>query len=347
MGWNGVTRQQLDRTAAWIASRQRPDGGIPWFRDRQLDAWNHVECAMALTVSGRHEQAAAAFRYLAASQLTEGAWPSLATLDEVLDGTRDTNHAAYLASGLWHHYLATGDAELLAELWPNLDRAIEFVLRLQRPDGVLQWGTDPSGTVWPAPLLAGSSSVHGSLGCALRVAALLGHDRPAWAEARDRLAEVLRGDLHPFHEAEIPQRPGHFGMDWYYPVLGGALRGAQGLARLADNHDFWVREGLGCRCVAVRPWYTVAESCELAVALDACGLTDRAREVFSWVHVRRGDDGGYWTGTVLVDGEGVIWPEERPTWTAATVVLAADALAGDSPTSSFFRDLGHQARGSS
>jgi hypothetical protein len=96
--------------------------------------------------------------------------------------------------------------------------------------------------------------------------------------------------------------------------------------------------------VVDRPWYTVAETCELAITLDACGDSERAREVFSWVHARRDDDGGYWTGTVLVEGSGVVWPEERPTWTAATVVLAADVLTGDSPTSGFFRDLGADTR---
>jgi hypothetical protein len=334
------SRDDLDRTAAWIAAHQRADGGIPWFPDRQLDPWNHVECAMALTVTGRDDAARAAFRHLAATQLPEGAWPSLATPDETLDPARDTNHTAYLASGLWHYFLATGDVDLLVEMWPSLERAIGFVLRLQQPDGVLLWAADPAGETWPAPLLAGSSSVYGSLGCAVRIAKLLGHDRPRWSRARRRLGQVLRGDLRQFHEAEVPQPPGHFGMDWYYPVLGGALRGDAGQARLADEHEFWVRDGLGCRCVAPRPWYTVAESCELAIALASCGLVDRAREVFSWVHARREDNGSYWTGTVLVNGTGVIWPEEQPTWTAAAVVLAGDVLAGDSPTGSFFRDLG-------
>jgi hypothetical protein len=336
------TRDELDRTAAWICDHQRSDGGIPWFPDRQLDPWNHVQCAMALTTSGRNQEARAAFRYLAASQMPEGGWPSLATPDEVLDTALDTNHAAYLATGLWHHYRATGDADLLAELWPTLDRAIEFVLRLQRPDGVLQWATDPNGAPWPAPLLAGSSSAHGSLRCANRIAERLGHDRPEWGIARTRLAQVLRGDHGEFHDAPVPQPPGHFGMDWYYPVLGGALRGTAAREHLAADHEFWVRDGLGCRCVAVRPWFTVAETCELAIALDACGQTDRARDLLGWARLRRDDDGGYWTGTVLVNGSRVIWPEERPTWTAATVVLAADALANDSPTSGFFRSLGEE-----
>ena len=50
----------------------------------------------------------------------------------------------------------------------------------------------------------------------------------------------------------------------------------------------------------------------------------------------RDDDGSYWTGLVFADGKR--WPIERTTWTAAAVVLAADASAappapqGCSPT---------------
>jgi hypothetical protein len=295
---------------------------------------------MALTVGGLIDEARAAFRYLAATQLPEGSWPSLANSKRVLDSARDTNHTAYFASGLWHHYLATDDVDLLAELWPTLDSAIDFVLGHLQPDGILHWSADPTGAVWPAPLLAGSSSAHGSLRCAERIASRLDKQRARWGEAASLLANVLRGDLREFLEAELPQPPGHFGMDWYYPVLGGAVRGEFGLARLEDDYGFWVREGFGCRCVAIRPWYTVAETCELAIALDACHKSERACELFGWAHSRREDDGGYWTGTVLVDGRGVVWPEERPTWTAATVVLAGDVLDGGTPTSGFFRSLG-------
>jgi len=335
-----ISRDLLDRTAVWIAGHQRADGGIPWFSDGRLDPWNNVQCAMALTVTGYRDVARAALRSLAGSQLEEGAWPSMATMDTVIDPTRDTNHTAYLASGLWYYHLATGDIDLPAELWPTVDRAIDFVIRHQEPDGVLCWGVDGVGNVWHAPLVAGSGSAHGSLRCAVRIAERLGHDRPAWSEAADQLASVLRADHPRFHNHDMPTPAGHFGMDWYYPVLGGAVRGDAGRSRLAKDREFWIHEGIGCRCVADRPWYTVAETCELVMAMDALGLDDRARELLSWVHIRREEDGGYWTGTVLVDGEGVVWPEERPTWTAATVVLAADVLYGDSPTSSFFQDLG-------
>jgi hypothetical protein len=51
------------------------------------------------------------------------------------------------------------------------------------------------------------------------------------------------------------------------------------------------------------------------------------------LHLRE-QDGSYWTG--LVFDEDVRWPVERSSWTAAAVVLAADALAGG-PTLGLFR----------
>ena len=42
-------------------------------------------------------------------------------------------------------------------------------------------------------------------------------------------------------------------------------------------------------------------------------------------HLRH-DDGSYWTGYVF--DKDVRWPAERSSWTAAAMVLAADALAG-------------------
>jgi hypothetical protein len=52
-------------------------------------------------------------------------------------------------------------------------------------------------------------------------------------------------------------------------------------------------------------------------------------------HLRH-DDGSYWTGLVHTDGKR--WPVERTTWTAAAVVLAADALAGASGGARLFTD---------
>ena len=117
-----------------------------------------------------------------------------------------------------------------------------------------------------------------------------------------------------------------FAMDWYYPVLSGAVRGAAAVNLLADSWDTFVVPGLGVRCVSDQPWVTVAETCELVLALDACGLREQAAEVFRTVGRQRHDDGSYWTGWQFANQ--AHFPAERSSWTAAAVVLAADALTG-------------------
>ena len=65
-------------------------------------------------------------------------------------------------------------------------------------------------------------------------------------------------------------------MDWYYPVLGGAVRGEEADALLAARWDDFVVPGLGVRCVSTNPWVTGAETCELVLALEALGDRERA-----------------------------------------------------------------------
>jgi hypothetical protein len=124
-------------------------------------------------------------------------------------------------------------------------------------------------------------------------------------------------------------------MEWYYPVLGGALRGAAATARIDSRWDEFVVPGLGIRCIDHRPWVTGAETCELVMALDAIGDSVRAREQFAAMHHLRETDGSYWTGLVFSDGKR--WPVERTTWTGAAMILAADALSSTTRASGIFR----------
>jgi hypothetical protein len=71
---------------------------------------------------------------------------------------------------------------------------------------------------------------------------------------------------------------------------------------------------------------TAAETCELAIALVAIGDRSRARLLYEWAQHLRGDDAAYWMGANF--RVGAFWPANRPTWSSAAVVLAADALAG-------------------
>jgi hypothetical protein len=232
---------------------------------------------------------------------------------------------------VWHHWLLFSDRGLLESMWPTVDRAIEFVLELQTPRGEILWARHADGTPWSFALLTGSSSICHSLRCAIAIAEQLGHERPDWELSAARLARVISEEPDAF-------APKHrWAMDWYYPVLSGAVGGDAGRQRLAERWDAFVMEGKGVRCVSDRPWITAAETCECMIAHLAVGETEKARLLFEWAQTLREPDGTYWTG--IVYPEEVHFPgEEQSSYTAASVILAADALAGSSPASALFVD---------
>jgi hypothetical protein len=88
------------------------------------------------------------------------------------------------------------------------------------------------------------------------------------------------------------------------------------------------------KCVCDRPWVTIAEASELILTLAAVGEYERAAIVFNWIRDKKYDDGSYWMGVTFPDG--VIWPEERTSWTAAAVLLAHDALHDITPAGRLF-----------
>ncbi|WP_336082947.1 prenyltransferase [Nocardia sp. SSK8] len=321
----------IRRTGESIAAVQEPDGALPWFTGGHTDPWDHIESAMALTVADHWDAARDAYIWSAKTQRDDGSWPMQVRAGVIENHDADTNFCAYLATGVLHALTVTGDRAFANELWPTVRAGIDFVLEWQTERGEIHWSATESGSSGEA-LLTGSSSIFHSLGCAVVLADIIGDPRPDWAAARARLGQALRN--HP--EAFLDKS--RYSMDWYYPVLGGAVRGAAAHDRLASRWDEFVVGDLGIRCVSDAPWVTGAETCELVLALDAVGATANARHLFTAMQHLREDDGSYWTGLVFTDGER--WPVERTTWTAAAVVLAADALSRTTPGNGIFRDAG-------
>ena len=324
-------------TGRSIAAMQERSGAIPW-PDGHADAWDHVECTMALSICGLTGPARRGYQWLRRSQRGDGAWPKKTVAGTVTDAAVESNQAAYVAVGVWHELQVTGDDEFALRMWPTVRRAIGFVLRLQTERGEIVWERAADGSPASYALLTGCSSTYQSLRCAVALAEYLGEPQPDWELAADRLGHVIIE--HP--EAFVDKS--RFSMDWYYPVLAGPVRGEAARQRIAGRWAEFVVPGLGIRCVTDEPWITGAETCELVLALDAIGESDRAHEVYAAVqHLRDRSCGAYWTGWQFVNN--MHYPAERSSWTAAAVILAADALSTASGGSSLFEVAGrHRVR---
>ena len=276
---------------------------------------------MALTAAGLLEPARAAFDWCRNHQRADGSWPIQLRNGVIEDANSDSNFCAYIATGVWHHVLVTGDRRFAKEMWPVVSQAVDFVIDMQRPSGEIVWARSDSG-LEPDALLTGCASIYHSLRCALALADYFDEPQPEWEVAVGQLGHAIAH--HP--DSFVPRTE----VDGV--VLPGARRRAarrRRTARIDERWDDFVVPGLGIRCVDDRPWVTGAETCELVMALDAIGETARAREQFASMHHLREQDGSYWTGLVFADGKR--WPVERTTWTGGAMILAADALSRPQP----------------
>jgi hypothetical protein len=323
-----VDAAAVSATASSIARVQEPSGAVPWFPGGHTDPWDHIECAMALTVAGLDAEARAAYEFLRRTQRPDGSWPAKVNQGVVEDASFETNQCAYIAVGVWHHLLVTGDESFAARMWPTVRDALDLVTGFATDRGEIAWSVGADGRPRDEALLTGSSSTHHALRCGLALADRLDSPQPEWEIATGRLGHVIV--THP--EAFLDKS--RFSMDWYYPVLGGAIRGDAAREQLLSRWEDFVVPGLGIRCVDDEPWVTGAESAELVIALDAVGMTDRAAVLFDDIQHLRTPDGSYWTGWQFANG--VNWPAEHSTWTAAAVILAADALSRFTPGRAVF-----------
>jgi len=319
----------VNKLAAFIAGIQKKNGEVPWSEGGKTDPWDHVESAMGLSVAGYLKEAELAYDWMSKTQLKDGSWWSAMRDGLPQDKTRETNMASYIAVGVFHHYLITHNMEFLRRMWPTVRAGINYAVSLQAPSGEIYWAKNGQGVVDQMALLTGSSSVYMSIKCALTIASILSKHPAGWGKALNKLGDAIRNK--PDHFNMIKSR---YSMDWYYPILCGAIKGNEAKRRIDKFWDKFVVPEWGVRCVSDRPWVTMAETSELVLTLSAIGDYERAETVFSWLRDKRYEDGSYWMGVTFPDA--VIWPEEKTSWTAAVVLLAYDALNDLTPASRLF-----------
>ena len=328
-----LTAGQSRQTAAAVVATMEPSGAIPWSPGEKTDVWNHVESAMALLVAGEVEAAERAYAWVTTVQREDGSVPLKIVEGEVTDASGETNMSAYVAVGVWHHWLVRRDTAFVRRMWPTVRRGLDYVVQMQLPFGGIAWSQEWAdgrpAKVNREALLAGSSSIFHSLRAGVALAALMDDPQPEWELAGGRLGHALR------HHRDLFLDTSTFSMDWYYPVLGGSVRGNVGRALIDSRWDEFVVPGLGVRCVDTNDWVTGAETCELVMSLDAVGERDRAIEQLRAMQHLRHEDGSYWTGWVF--GDDVYWPHEQTSYTAASVILAVDALSYATPGADIMR----------
>jgi hypothetical protein len=323
------TRVSIEELGVFIASLQKENGEIPWSKGGKTDPWDHIESAMGLSICGCYDRAVLAYKWLRDSQLADGSWWSALQDGNVIDSTKDTNLSTYAAVGVFHHYLITQDRDFLEYMWPTVSRGIQYAIDLQAPEGEIFWARNKDGVIDKMALLTGNSSIYMSIKCALAIADVIGKECPQWRKAYKLLGLAIKNKPNLFNMIKS-----RFSMDWYYPVLCGAVSGADAKKRIDRLWEKFVVPEWGVRCVSDRPWVTMAESSELVLALAAIGDIPRAKLIFSWIADKRYEDGSFWMGVTFPDS--VIWPEEKTGWTAAAVLLAWDALNEITPAARLF-----------
>lgn len=336
----------LHAAADWIEGLQEESGALPWTERGIYDPWNHVESAMGLAAAGRLAPARRAFAHLFNTQDDDGGWMgdlgAAAPMDAqnkrlVPDGAprlKETNFAAWCAVGLWHLYLCSQDRSDLARFGPMTLAACRFALAHQSDHGEIAWRTRQGKETLEDvdALYAANCAIYFALGCALNIAAKLDAGADDLREGRARLYEALTQKPERFDRTWEPKT--RYAMDWYYPVLCGVVEGEAAIVHLESRWVEFVAPREGCRCVVEEPWATAAETAELSIACARVGRTRAARGLLSPVAGLQDEDGGVWMGRQFALK--IVWPEEKPGWTAAAAILAEEALRPRSPTAQLF-----------
>ena len=284
---------------------------------------------MGLSIGGLYDEARHAYEWLANAQLPDGSWWSETLDGKIVNSSKESNFSSYVAVGVFHHYLITRDMQFLKMMWDTVSQGIQYAINLQAPDGEIYWARNKNGSIDKMALLTGCSSIYMSIKCALAIADILGKKRLRWRKAMDKLSLAIKDRPDLFNMIKS-----RYSMDWYYPVLCGAITGEEAKRRITHLWEKFVVPEWGVRCVSDRPWVTMAETAEFILTLTAIEDNSRAKTIFSWLNDKRFSDGSFWMGVTFPDG--VIWPEEKTGWTAAAAMLAWDALNDITPAGKLF-----------
>ena len=123
-------------------------------------------------------------------------------------------------------------------------------------------------------------------------------------------------------------------MDSYYPILSGCLDQNE-IKSYLDKifKDFYVKY-IGIQCVSEEPWVTGAETSEFIISLMIYGDQEKSVELLTDVLNITDENKIPFMGWQYE--ENIFWPNEKPSWTAAALIIAADTVLNFSNASNLF-----------
>ena len=151
------------------------------------------------------------------------------------------------------------------------------------------------------------------------------------------LFEMLKLKLKDEGLFDIKIDKKRFSMDWYYPIISGAFNRDESKDIIVNTLANFYIEGLGIKCVKEEPWVTVAETNEFVIAAVKADEINLAKNIFLESLNISDEDNIPYMGWQYV--ENIFWPDEKPSWTAAAVILAADSLYKFTDGSNLFIDM--------
>ena len=239
-----------------------------------------------------------------------------------MDESKPTHFGPYISVAALHYFKIFSDKEKLEELWNTIRSAIDFSINLQNSNGTIPWSVDHKNNIEHDYLLTGSSSILKSIECGIKISKILNKEiNEKWMKAYEALSYTVQNPNDLFDKTTDRSR---FSMDSYYPIISGVLSETQKDYYIKKVFkDFYVK-GIGVKCVVEEPWVTVAETAEFIIALMISNRIEDAKKIL--IEVMNITDSKNIPYMGWQYEENIFWPEEKPSWTAAALILAADSI---------------------
>ena len=332
---NDFLRKEIFKiNGAYIKSIQYKSGAIPSNEDGTHDPWDHIESIMGLNIYKDIEASKSAFNWLTHHQNSDGSWYAKYYKTDAIEKNKPTHFSPYIAVAALHFFRIFKDINFLQSIWSSIELAVNFSVELQQDNGTIPWSINNNSQIENDYLLTGCSSILKSIECGIALSKILNETKniEKWKKAHLLLSNAIQDPDGKFDLIKDRKR---FSMDWYYPILSGCLKQDEKSYYINKIFKDFYLDGIGIKCVIEEPWVTVAETSEFILALMCAGYDDEAKRLLFDVLNISDEEGIPFMGWQYE--QNIFWPEEKPSWTAAALMLSADCVFDYSDASDLFK----------